>query len=106
MTEAERAALPDIAETLKKGIPCTDCRYCCGRCSHACLRGTGGKDPAESHKRRSGREKKILRSACPALYEDLSLYVSIWDGNQLVGETLESMCMPMPAVWAETSEAR
>ena len=25
---------------------------------------------------------------------------------QLVGETLESTCMPMPAVWAETSEAR
>ena len=105
MTEAERAALPDIAETLKKGIPCTDCRYCCGRCSHACLRGTGGKDPAESHKRRSGREKRS--SEVPVRrFRGSFAFRHYLDRDQLVGETLESMCMPMPAVWAETSEAR
>lgn len=29
---AENAALLEIAETLKKGVPCTGCRYCCAGC--------------------------------------------------------------------------
>ena len=31
---------------------------------------------------------------------------SFFRGDQLAAETLESTCMPIPAVWAETSEAR
>ncbi len=30
--EAERAALDAIAASLKKGVPCTACRYCCAGC--------------------------------------------------------------------------
>ncbi|MBQ3975013.1 MAG: aldo/keto reductase [Lachnospiraceae bacterium] len=32
LSETEREALMNIAETLKKGVPCTGCRYCCDGC--------------------------------------------------------------------------
>ena len=32
LTAEERAVLFDIAENLKKGVPCTACRYCCAGC--------------------------------------------------------------------------
>ncbi len=32
LSETERDALMNIAETLKKGVPCTGCRYCCDGC--------------------------------------------------------------------------
>ncbi len=32
LTEEERSVLMEIAETLKTGVPCTGCRYCCDGC--------------------------------------------------------------------------
>ena len=32
LSEAERAALFDIAEGMKNSVPCTACRYCCAGC--------------------------------------------------------------------------
>ena len=32
LNETERGVLFDIAEGLKKGVPCTGCRYCCAGC--------------------------------------------------------------------------
>ena len=32
LSEAEKEALFEIAEDLKKGVPCTQCRYCCAGC--------------------------------------------------------------------------
>ena len=32
LNEDERKALEEIAESLKKGVPCTGCRYCCEGC--------------------------------------------------------------------------
>ena len=32
LTEEENKTLMDIAESLKKGVPCTRCRYCCAGC--------------------------------------------------------------------------
>ena len=32
LSDAERTVLLDIAENLKKGVPCTACRYCCDGC--------------------------------------------------------------------------
>ena len=32
LSEKERETLFDIAESLKKGVPCTGCRYCCAGC--------------------------------------------------------------------------
>lgn len=32
LSEAEYSVLMDIAENLKKGVPCTACRYCCKGC--------------------------------------------------------------------------
>ena len=32
LSEAERETLFDIAEGMKKGVPCTGCRYCCAGC--------------------------------------------------------------------------
>ena len=50
--------------------------------------------------------KKDPQKCLDGASEDLLLYASIWGWDQLVGETLESMCIPRPAVWAETSEER
>ena len=32
LTDTERIVLDEIAESLKKGVPCTGCRYCCDGC--------------------------------------------------------------------------
>ena len=32
LTERERKTLMEISESLKQGVPCTGCRYCCGGC--------------------------------------------------------------------------
>jgi len=32
LSEREQEVLADIAESLKKGVPCTACRYCCAGC--------------------------------------------------------------------------
>ncbi len=32
LSRDEREMLLDMAETMKKGVPCTSCRYCCGGC--------------------------------------------------------------------------
>ena len=32
LTDEERSVLMEIAENLKKGVPCTGCRYCCAGC--------------------------------------------------------------------------
>ena len=32
LSEVERNVLAEIAESMKKGVPCTGCRYCCKGC--------------------------------------------------------------------------
>lgn len=105
MTEAERAALPDIAETLKKAFPV---RTAGTAAAGAAMPVSGGPVVRTRQKAISEDpgEKKRSSEVPVRRFRGSFAFRHYLDRDQLVGETLESMCMPMPAVWAETSEAR
>ena len=69
--------------------------------------GAGGGPPAKTPPAPGGPQRSLnktrkMRPGTDAVPGRNSALICF----QLVGETLESTCMPMPAVWAETSEAR